>query len=114
MLFSILGAVDALAENAQAEAQYEHELKTYGAAKAKRLKQARFNSRKAENKKKSRKEAVVLSSILSPIPIFWLLLSAAGGGLLRGIFEATLIISFLLFLFYSLARIKCNNPFEGK
>jgi len=112
MLFSVLRALDGSLEEMQASEQYEDESKVYGTAKANKLKRDRFFTRRAENKRKARKAATLGTAILSPIPLVWLLLSAAGGGFILGLIEGMLIALTLWSVLYAGERIKCCNPYK--
>ena len=112
MFFTVLRALDASLEESQANEQYENESKVYGTVKAIELRRERFLTRRAENKRKSRKAATLCTAILSPVPLAWLLLFAAGGAFLLGLIGGMLIASTLWSAFYVGKRIKCCNPYK--
>ena len=112
MVFTVLKALDNFGETLKAEERYKNELKTYGPVKAEELKRNRFASRRAENKRKARRGAMLCTAFLSPIPLLLFLLSSAGGAPIMGFVEAILLALFFWLLTYLLERIRCYNPYE--
>lgn len=107
----IFKALNIFEETFKAEILYKDELKTYGPVKAEELKRKRFTSRRAENKRKSRKSATLFTAVFSPIPLLWFLLNASGGAPIKVFLGAILFALFFWSLFYLLERVGNTNPY---